>query len=88
MNADGHGEAPASKGLSDSDEALIEAIILGCDLAGSYARSAAESAWRGEIDVLESDLRRLRDQVVAVITNFKKLEALRAKPNKDARHAL
>jgi hypothetical protein len=81
MNADGHGAAPASEGLSDSDEALIEAIILGCDLVGSYARSAAESAWRAEIKALENDLRRLRDQVIATIANFKKISVVNAGPD-------
>ena len=78
MNAIGHGGAPAAECVSNADEVRIEAIILGLDLASSYARSGAEAAWRGEIEPLESDLRRLREQVVAVITNFKELEALRA----------
>jgi hypothetical protein len=77
MNAIGHGVAPAAECVSVADEARIKAIILGLDLASSYARSGAEAAWHGEIEPLESDLRRLREQVVAV-TNFKKLEALRA----------
>ena len=81
MNAVGHGEAPAAECLSGGDEARIEAIILSLDLAASYARSAAESAWRGEIKALENDLRRLRDQVIATIANFKKISVVDAGPD-------
>ena len=65
MNAAWRGTAPAAKCLSDADEARIDAIALGLDLTASNARSAAEAAWPGEIDGLESDLRRLRDQLAA-----------------------
>jgi hypothetical protein len=88
MNAVWHGAAPAAEGLGAADESRIGAVILGLDLAASYARSAGESAWRGEIDALERDLRRLRRQVVAVIANFKMLEAFSAKADTETPHVL
>jgi hypothetical protein len=75
VNADEHGAAPAAECVSHAGETRIEAIILGLDPTASYARSAAEAAWRGEIDALETGLRRLRVQGVSVVANFKRLDA-------------
>ena len=57
MNAIWHGAAPAAEGVSRADEWRTEAIILGRDLTASYAGSAPEAAWRGELDALENDQR-------------------------------
>jgi hypothetical protein len=84
MNAIWHGAARAAEGVSRVDESRTEAIILGLDLTASYAGSAPEAAWRGGLDALENDQRPPRDQLVAVIANFRKLEPLRAQSGEGA----
>ncbi len=57
------------------DDLAFEAIVEACDLAASYARSAAEAAWRGNHRLVESHLRELRLCVLTAIEARKRLKA-------------
>jgi hypothetical protein len=55
------------------DDLAFEAIVEACDLAGSYARSAAEAAWRGNHRLVERHLSELRLCVRTALAARKRL---------------
>ncbi len=57
------------------DDLRLEAIVETAELAGSYARSAAEAAWRGDRLTLDVHLRQLRLATIAALKTFNELGA-------------
>jgi hypothetical protein len=55
------------------DEARLELIIEAADLAGSYARSAAEAAFRDDRHELGVHLRQLRLATIAALKTYNEL---------------
>jgi hypothetical protein len=58
---------------SVADDLRLEMIVETSELAVSYARSAAEAAWRGDRLELDVHLQRLRLSTIAAIQTFKEL---------------
>jgi hypothetical protein len=58
---------------SVADDLRLEMIVETSELAASYARSAAEAAWRGDRLELGVHLQRLRLSTIAAIQTFKEL---------------
>jgi hypothetical protein len=58
---------------SVADDLRLEMIVETSELAASYARSAAEAAWRGDRLELDVHLQRLRLSTIAAIQTFKEL---------------
>ena len=55
------------------DDMAYDAIAEACNLAASYARSAAEAAWRGDRQLCEGHLTQLRLCVLAALDARKHL---------------
>ena len=55
------------------DDMRLDMIVEVCDLASSYARSAAEAAWRGDRLTLGVHLQQLRLSTIEAIRLFKLL---------------
>jgi hypothetical protein len=51
-------------------EVLLGSIMDLSDLAGSYGRSAAEAAWRGDLETLGIHLREARNAFDAALLTF------------------
>ena len=66
---------PRQTVASVCDDLRLEAIFEAMELAGSYARSAAEAAWRGERLTLGVHLRQLRLATIAALQTFNELAA-------------
>lgn len=60
---------------SVADDLRLEMISETSDLAASYARSAAEAAWRGDRLTLGVHLRQLRLVTIACLQTFNELGA-------------
>jgi len=67
--------APSPAAVSAANDFVFEALADTCDLASSYARSAAEAAWRGERVTLRVHLMQLRLTTLAAIQRFKEISA-------------
>ena len=65
--------SPAANAVDVCDDTRRELIIEAAELAGSYARSAAEAAWRDDRDELGVHLRQLRACVIAALKTFNEL---------------
>jgi hypothetical protein len=63
-------EETSDEALSNS---LFYSVIEHADLAASWARSAAESAWRGERTELRYYLTQMRLTTIGAISAFKQL---------------
>ncbi len=61
--------------VATCDDLRLEAIVETAELAGSYARSAAEAAWRGDRLELDVHLRQLRLVTIAALKTFNELGA-------------
>jgi hypothetical protein len=59
---------------SAARDLAFDAIMERCELAGSYARSASEAAWRGDQITIGVHLRQLPLCVIAGILAFKLLD--------------
>ena len=59
------------------DDMVFDLLIETFDLAESYARSARESAWRGDRQLLACHLRQLRACVVTALDAQKQLSTTR-----------
>ena len=70
--------APSPAAAELCDYLRREAIVEAMDLASSYARSAAEAAWRNDHVTLDVHLRQLR---IATITSIKTYKSLSAPPS-------
>ncbi len=57
------------------DDLALDAIMEACDLAASYARSAAEAAWRGDRRLLAGHLSQLRSCTVTALDAHARLGA-------------
>jgi hypothetical protein len=57
------------------DGLRLDAIVETAELAGSYARSAAEAAWRGDRLTLGVHLRQLRLATIAGLRTYNELGA-------------
>jgi hypothetical protein len=66
-------DRPIAEAISVVRDLAFEAVIEHCCLAESYARCAAEAAWRGEESTLGVHLQQLRLCVIAAIQAFKEL---------------
>jgi hypothetical protein len=55
------------------DDLAFEAIVEACDLAASYARSSSEAAWRGNHQLVEHHLAKLRLCVLTALEARKRL---------------
>jgi hypothetical protein len=55
------------------NDMAFDAIVETCDLAASYARSAAEAAWRGDRRLLAGHLAQLRLAVITALDAHKRL---------------
>lgn len=60
--------------ISAVRDLTFDAIMERCDLAASYARSASETAWRGDQITAGVHLRQLRLCAIAAIQAFKSLD--------------
>jgi hypothetical protein len=58
-----------------ADDLRLEMIVETSELAASYARSAAEAAWRGDRLTLGVHLRQLRLATIACLKTFNELGA-------------
>jgi hypothetical protein len=56
-----------------ANDLAYEALVETCELAGSYARSAAEAAWRGDALTLRVHLTQLRLATIEALRAFKDL---------------
>jgi hypothetical protein len=59
------------------NDLAFDAIVECCDLAASYARSAAEAAWRGDRWLLAGHLSQLRACVVTALDAHGRLDGPR-----------
>jgi hypothetical protein len=74
----------SSQGASPSDispiacafglEILLGSIVDLSDLAASYSRSAADAAWRGDVNTLGVHLRQARNALEAALMAFNAVE--------------
>jgi hypothetical protein len=64
---------PSPRAIAVADDLCREAIIEAAGLAESYARSAAEAAWRGDVATLGVHLRQLRLAVIEALQVFRGL---------------
>ncbi len=55
------------------NDLAYDAIVEACDLAASYARSAAEAAWRGDHRLVDHHLVELRLCVLTALAARKRL---------------
>jgi hypothetical protein len=62
----------------DGDELLLGSITNMADLAASFARSAAEAAYRGDKETLAVHLREARNAIAAAEMTFGALEKAKA----------
>lgn len=67
MSASASHGTQSARALSASRDLVFAALGETCDLAASYARSAAEAAWRGEEPTLDAHLRQLRACTIEAI---------------------
>jgi hypothetical protein len=65
------GQAPSPAAISAARDLAFEAIVEHCSLAESYARSASEAAWRGDLTTLDVHIRQLRLCVITAIKTLK-----------------
>jgi hypothetical protein len=75
---DNHLDPQPSQGLSATALSAVrdfiwDDLVRTADLAGSYARSLAEAAFRGDRRTAEVHIRQLRSCVVTAIQDFKDL---------------
>jgi hypothetical protein len=68
-------QSPSPAAISVARDLSFESIIDAASLAESYARSACEAAWRGDLLTVEVSLRQLRLCVMAAIASFKSIDA-------------
>jgi hypothetical protein len=66
-------DGPADRRASAVNDLRLDLIGETIELAASYARSAAEAAWRADKVTLGVHLRQLRLCVIAAIQTFKEL---------------
>jgi hypothetical protein len=67
------GQALSPAAISVARDLAFEALVEHCSLAESYARSASEAAWRGDLTTLGVHIRQLRLCVITAIQTFKSL---------------
>jgi hypothetical protein len=65
--------APTEAAIHAVNDACYEQLVEVCDLAGSYARSASEAAWRCDQFELGIHLRQLRLTTIAALQTFNEL---------------
>lgn len=66
---------PSPEAITAGRDLLYEAIMETADLAGSYALSAREAAWRGDRLTVGVHLRQLRLATIAALQTFNELGA-------------
>jgi hypothetical protein len=66
--------AAPQKIASALDDLRFEGIVETCDLASSYARSAAEAAWRGDRQLLRVHLLQASRATAEALRTFAELE--------------
>ncbi len=68
----------SSEAIGAVNDLRFDYIAETCDLAGSYARSAAEAAFRGDRVTLHAHLAQLRLTVISALQTFKELSPVEA----------
>jgi hypothetical protein len=66
---------PSAAAISAGHDLMFGAIVETADLAASYARSAAEAAWRGDRLTPGVHLRQLRLATIAALRTYNELGA-------------
>jgi hypothetical protein len=67
--------AASAEAISACNNLCYESLVETCDLAGSYARSAAEAAWHGDKLTVDVSVHQLRLCTIEAIRLFKSLDA-------------
>jgi hypothetical protein len=67
---------PSAEAIAVCRDLVFETLTETLELAGSYAISAREAAWRGSEHTVGIHLRQLRDSTVNAIQIFKQLDEL------------
>jgi hypothetical protein len=68
-------QSPSPAAISAARDLAFESIIDAASLAVSYARSAGEASWRGDLLTVEVSLRQLRLCVIAAVASFESVDA-------------
>ena len=65
------------------DEILLGSITNMADLAASFARSAGECAWRGDLDCTEFHLHEARNAITGALMTFDALKKIPARTERE-----
>jgi hypothetical protein len=75
---------PSPAAIGAANDLRYDFIVENCEIAASFARSAAEAAWRGDKQTLGTHLRQLRIVVLAVLQTHNEITHVDAENSRAA----